>query len=135
GGGSLPQAVTALAPTLYAADPLSRGLARHAGLAVQPPPVDPADWREILEDGDPALIVLGGLRPAVAAGDAPAWCEHVRQLDRDGFAPLLEALRRGRLRQIALQTGDGRRRVLDRAGLRRFWRRPRPLSVWLGDVR
>jgi hypothetical protein len=58
------------------------------------------------------LPVLGGSDPAA----------HLRQLERDWFAPLANALGAGRISALAIQLDDLEVRI-NRAALRRFWRR------------
>lgn len=131
GGGGLPDTLQAPRTEFYARDPLSRGLARQAGLAVQVPPDDAGDWRAAEAAGGDALIVLDELRDPLLDDDPSGWSERLAGLERRWFAPLLEMLRRGHLRRLALLPCDGRRFTLVRAGLRRFWRRSRPLVGYL----
>lgn len=131
GGGRLPERTDAPGAGFYATDALSRGLARQAGLSVQPLPADATDWLEARGDETDSLLVFESLRWPVADADPFDWQARLERLERDWFAPLLAALRRGSVRQLALHPGDGRVLRVDRRGLRRFWRRPQLLSSWL----
>jgi hypothetical protein len=71
----------------------------------------------------PALVELPALRPS----DPVA---HLKQLERDWFAPLVTAVGAGRINTLALQLDDLEIRI-DRPALRRFWRRGRTLAEWL----
>jgi len=53
------------------------------------------------------------------------------QLEQDYFAPLLAMLRRGELSQLVLELPGQGRWLVDRAALRRWWRRCKPLSALL----
>lgn len=131
GGGVLPGGLLPPADEVYAADPLTRGLARQAGLAVQPPPTDAADWQA----GEPRgtqLIVLDSGRWLVADGDFSAWGHWLETLERDWLAPLERRLRHGELGPLTLYPCDGRVFRISRGRLRRFWQRPRPLDQLLG---
>ncbi len=131
GGGRLPPRLATPDLALHANDPLSRGLARHAGLSLHPLPTNAADWLDSRGEEIEQLLVFESLRWSVVGVDALAWRERLEELERDWFAPLLQALSDHRLRQLHVQPGDGRILRLDRRGLRRFWRRPRTLSAWL----
>jgi hypothetical protein len=114
GAGELP--VTAAAPwrSVSAEDPLALGLARVARLAHRTPPASALEWlAELPEDGR-----------HLAAFDALH-----ESLEADWFAPLLAALRRGRIGMLTLHVPDaGCAFETVRSDLRRFWRRPRPLG-------
>lgn len=131
GGGRLPARLDPPGIGFYDNGTLGRGLARHAGLAVQPLPADATDWLEARGDETDSLLVFESLRWLVADADPFDWQARLDRLERDWFAPLLAVLRRGRVRQLELHPGDGRVLRVDRRGLRRFWRRPQPLSSWL----
>jgi hypothetical protein len=131
GGGRLPMRLATPEAGFYATDTLSRGLARQAGLSVQPLPADATDWLDARGDEIDSLIVQESLRGPVADADPFDWQARLGSLERDWFAPLLTALRQGRLRWLELQAGDGRILRIDRRGLRRFWRRPQSLATWL----
>jgi len=96
GGGTLPDHATAAFPKLHSDDVLLHGLARLANIAAMPakPP--------IAED---ALFDLS-------------------RADAEALRPMLEALRRGELAELALDFADGRGFVLRRSQRWRFWRKP-----------
>ncbi|MNC97567.1 hypothetical protein D3C83_152660 [compost metagenome] len=56
----------------------------------------------------------------------------MRDLETQWFAPLLAALRGGRIGMLTVQVPDaGATFETVRGDLRRFWRRPRPLASYL----
>ncbi len=72
---------------------------------------------------------LAGLVALPAPGDsAPA--VQLKQLERDWFAPLVNALGAGRINALVIQLDDLEVRI-DRAALRRFWRRGSTLAELL----
>jgi hypothetical protein len=75
--------------------------------------------------------VLDALRAPAAYGDAQGWAERLAALERDWFAPLVAALRAGRIGMVTLHA-VGAGGALDvettRQDLRFFWRRPRPVA-------
>jgi hypothetical protein len=114
GAGELPAAATVPWRSLSAEDPLALGLARIARIAHRTPPASADEW----------LAELPAQGRHLAAFDAPH-----EALEARWIAPLLAALRRGRIGMLTLHVPDaGRAFEAARSDLRRFWRRPRPLE-------
>jgi hypothetical protein len=94
-------------------------------------PETAAQWLRASPSDGRELMVLAGLRAAAAVGDAGAWRERLAALERDWFAPLLDALRRERLGMVTLHA-IGRDGTIaaetTRQDLRYFWRRSKPLA-------
>jgi len=87
--------------------------------------------------GDDAnvLIVWEGLRRALQHGDLHAWRDSLLRFEQCCAAPLLGALRAGRIARLTLdspQTGTTRHMVLTRGAAWRLWQRPRPLAHYAG---
>ena len=115
GAGALPRAAAAPWRSVSAAEPLALGLARAAGIAPRAPARTAETWLADLPEDGRHLVVLEG---AAAA------------LEESWFAPLLAALRDGRIGMLTLHVPDaGTSFETTRADLRRFWRRPRPLPA------
>jgi len=114
GAGELPARARAAWRSVSAEDPLALGLARVARLAHRTPPPSADEWlAELPADGR-----------HLAAFDAA----HA-SLEAEWFAPLLAALKRGRIAMLTLQVPEaGLAFETTRADLRRFWRRPRPVG-------
>lgn len=129
GGGKVPT-MTRPEFALYANDPLSRGLARRADLAVQPLPENALDWYEAADDESSGLIVFEALRDPVADDDITAWHTHLETLEHDWFRPLDRLIRTGRLAELHLLTDSGDEWRIGRRDLARFWRRSRALDYW-----
>ena len=96
GGGTLPDHATATFPKLHSDDLLLHGLARLAKIEAMPatPPI-PEDALFDLHKADAATL-----------------------------QPMLEALHRGELHELALDFADGPQFVLRRGQRWRFWRKP-----------
>ena len=70
-----------------------------------------------------------GLRTPRALSQEAEYAECLAALESRWFAPLLAALRRGRVGMVTLHLPDlGHAFETIRGDLRRFWRRPRPLE-------
>ena len=114
GAGELPRAAAAPWRSVSAEDPLALGLARVARLAHRTPPACAGEWLAELPADGRHLAAFDALHES---------------LDADWFAPLLVALRRGRIGMLTLHVPDaGCAFEAVRSDLRRFWRRPRPLG-------
>jgi hypothetical protein len=114
GAGELPATASAPWRSVSAEDPLALGLARVARLAHRTPPATAAEWLAGLPEDGRHLALFDALHES---------------LDADWFAPLLAALRQGRIGMLTLHVPDaGCAFEAARSDLRRFWRRPRPLE-------
>ena len=137
GGGNIANTVAAPCNVVWTGDPFAAGLAQAARVAARPLPENAA---ELLRAGASAgvnLIVLDRLRAAAQYGDAHGWREALQQLERDWFAPLLEALRQERVGMLSLHAPGpaGRLSVeVARGDLRRFWRRVKPLADYVDGI-
>ncbi len=127
GGGRLPVIKPPSWTQVCSADPLARGLAAAAGVAVVESTNISAAW---VKGGAAAeqLVVIPELQDTVLYGDAEAWRAVLMTLERDWFAPALAALRSGGLDSLRLYPGNNRVYQVTRAGLRRFWRRRRGIE-------
>jgi hypothetical protein len=135
GGGTLPAAAsvssTADWDSLSADDPVALGLARLAGLRHRAPGPDAALWLERAPEDGRHLVVLEALRGASALGEAEALDRGLRELEARWFAPLLAALRAGRVGMLTVHVPEaGAAFETARGDLRRFWRRPRALAEY-----
>lgn len=129
GAGMLPERAAAPCPTVLAADPLSLGLARLAGLAPQPA-------RTAADLAGDSLVVLDALQRPALQLDLDGWRDALAGLERDWFAPLA-ALPGGKLHSLRITApGDRAGFTLDvRAGQRwKFWRKPQALDALLKQI-
>jgi hypothetical protein len=136
GAGALPGAAAVsnagLWQSVSAADPVALGLAKLAGLRHHAPGAGAASWLARAPEDGRHLVLLDGLRAAHALGDAEALAARTLELETQWFAPLLAALRAGRVGMVTLHAPDaGASFETARGDLRRFWRRPRPLAEYV----
>ena len=125
---------------------LADAFAQVAGI---PSAMLPDDARDLL-DGDrgDVLLVWEGLQRALQHGDLHEWRDSLRYFEQDCAAPLLDALRGGRIAQLTLdvtksgnplsskpdveltlpRAGAARRFTLTRSAAWKLWRRPKPLA-------
>jgi hypothetical protein len=131
GAGALPASAQGPWQSVSADDPAVLGLAKRAGIRHRPPGPGAADWLERAPDAGRHLVVLDTLRGAAALGDGEALVSRQQKLEADWFAPLLAALRGGRIAMLTVHVPDaGASFETERGDLRRFWRRPRPLASY-----
>jgi hypothetical protein len=115
--------------SVAAAEPLALGLARLCGARGKAVPDSAVAWMERAPEEGRHLAVLDALRVPLALGDADACRKRVHALDEAWLAPLLAALRGGRIGMLTLHVPDAGTSVeAIRSDLRRFWRRARPIS-------
>ena len=131
GGGHLPDAVSAAFSAVWSGDVFAAGLAQAAHVTAHTLPADAAELLRNGADTGVNLILLDALRAPARYGDAHAWREALARLERDWFAPLLDALSQERIGMLSLH-GIGPAGACSventRGDLRRFWRRTKPLA-------
>jgi hypothetical protein len=131
GAGRAPGALKGAWQSVSAADPLALGFARLAG--ARPRPLDDAagKWLEQAPSEGRHLVVLDALREPRALGQEAEYRERLDALESHWFAPLLGALRSGRIGMVTVHAPDAAASFETiRGDLRRFWRRPRPLEKY-----
>ena len=129
GAGKLPAAATGPWQSVSAEDPVALGLARLAGMRHRSPGTGAEEWLARAPEEGRHLVLLEDLRGARALGDYDAFQQRLAALEARWFAPLLAALRAGRIGMATIRVPDaGLSFETVRGDLPRFWRRPRPLS-------
>ena len=115
--------------SVAADDPAVLGAARLAGARHRTLPPSAGEWLERLPEDGRQLVVLDALRAPLAFGEDLA--EEIAKLERDWFAPILAALRAGRIGMVTIHVPDAAQAVsfeTVRGDLRRFWRRRKPIK-------
>jgi hypothetical protein len=129
GAGVLPGELARKWRTVAASEPVALGLAALSGARPCPLPASAQAWLEALPREGRHLAVLDELRVPHALSQEAEHAECLASLESRWFAPLLAALRRGRIGMVSLHLPDrGDAFETVRGDLRRFWRRPRPLE-------
>jgi len=133
GAGAQPVAARGPWQSVAADDPVALGLARLAGARHRAPGAGAAQWLERAPEVGRHLVILDRLRGAAALRDLDAFALRLQALEDAWFAPLLAALRSGRIGMLTLHAPDAAASFeAVRGDLRRFWRRMRPLSSHAG---
>lgn len=114
---------------VYGDSHLAAAFAHAAGI---PHAALPDDGRNLLgQDGKAVLLVWEGLHRAIQHGDLHAWRISLQRFEQCCAAPLLAAMRSGRIAQITLDALNGHaagRFILTRSMAWKLWRRPKRLS-------
>jgi len=114
-------------------NPVARGLALAAGTQCAPLPASAGAWLGNSDRTGIEAVILEDLRVPAAYGDITAWRRTLETLEREWFAPLLAALRAGRIGMITIfAPSAARTQETETTGqdLRYFWRRRRPLAAY-----
>jgi len=132
GAGRLPGAAAQGRWQSLSADDLTAlGLARLAQLRHRAPGADAPEWLGRAPEDGRHLLILDDLRVPHALGEGGALAAALQRLEERWFAPLLDALRAGRVGMLTVHVPDaGFASETVRGDLRRFWRRPRPLAAY-----
>jgi hypothetical protein len=132
GGGIMPQPVCCPYTQVWSNAILPRSLAlAHATDHAALPPTAIA-WRHSATAGN-QLAVLDALQEKTQYDDVYGWRESLKKLEQDWFAPLLAALKQGRLDRLTLTTFSeygSKDFTLTRDDLWKFWRTVKPLSTY-----
>jgi hypothetical protein len=131
GAGKQPAAARGPWQSVSADDPVALGLARLAAVRHRSPGSGAEEWLGRAPEDGRHLVVLDALRGALALGDLEAFARRLQALEDGWFAPLLAALKAGRVGMVTVHVPDAAASFeTARADLRRFWRRPRPLASY-----
>ena len=131
GAGRAPEVQTTRWQSVSANEPIALGLARAAGLRHRTLPASAGAWLERAPEEGRHLVLLDALRVPLALSETGQYQEAVAALERGWFAPLLVALREGRVGMVSIHVPDAAECLAYetiRGDLRRFWRRPKPLE-------
>jgi hypothetical protein len=115
---------------------LAKGLARSAGIASHDTPASFAELCTRAGAETRPLIVIDTLLAAVQYEDAAAWRQGILELETQWFAPLLQALRAGRI-SLELRSSTIYGELCwqpSRSELWHFWKRPKTLAAVAAEL-
>ena len=130
GGGRMPRIQSVGWGGLWSTEPVSLTLARLAELPTQSTPANFNEWQQQVPGPQAQLVVLDALRAPVLYRNADSWASLMEQLERDWFAPLLEALCERRLESAVLLTDNGSSFRITSRQARRWWRFKKSFSTF-----
>jgi hypothetical protein len=136
GGGILPAVSHPSYTATWGGGQVTRALAVAAGIGHYELPANGAGWLAAASTGD-HLVVIDAPAEALREGDVLAWRDRVIAIDAQWVQPLLDALRAKTTADIKIVACNRENRLestVTRPGLRRFWRRARPLSTYAGNA-
>jgi hypothetical protein len=130
GVGRAPQLPASRFQSVAASDPVALGLARMAGVRAFPLPPSAQAWLERTPAEGRHLVLLDALRAPLALGQSAEYRECIDALEKQWFAPLLEALRSRRVGMVSVHVPDSAGASFEtiRGDLRCFWRRRKALE-------
>ncbi|MEK6707511.1 MAG: phosphoglycerate mutase [Pseudomonadota bacterium] len=132
GGGIMPQSLNCPYTQVWSNATLPRSLALACATDHAALPSTATAWRQSAVAGN-HLVVLDVLQEKTQYDDAYGWRESLKKLEQDWFAPLLIALKQGRLDQLTLTAIDERGSknfTITRDDLWKFWRAAKPLVTY-----
>jgi len=131
GGGHLPGKATQNWQQVYTDDWLLDALARFHDIASD---VLPGTAEEVLANCQgQVLLGIDDCSQPLRQQDPFGWLEAVQQFQSLWLQPLLTAVQQNRCASLTLIPANGRRYVVRKQCLRRWWRRRRPLTKWVSN--
>lgn len=128
GGGKAPEIKQGRWHSLCGDEPLSQGLAMLSNTLNNTLPENAKAWLNTVVDGE-NLLVMHALADHLQNGEMENWLEQVKAIEHEWIAPLIMALRSGQICELSIYGCNGRLFSLSRSGLKRWWRRKKPLAV------
>jgi hypothetical protein len=117
--------------SILADEPLVMGLAMLARTHYRSLPADAAQWLQNAPEDGRHLVVLDVLRAPALLLEVDRYHERLAALEKNWFAPLMKALRQGRIGMLTLHVPNAAEAVsfeTIRGDLRRFWRLAKPIE-------
>ncbi|MDA8363663.1 MAG: hypothetical protein M0Z84_07540 [Gammaproteobacteria bacterium] len=130
GGGTLPPPGPSAWTAVWGNGSLALGLARLAGIASHGLPGSAAHWLGDAGSAGAHLVAFESGQAFEPHGEGSAWRQSVESFEQQWLSPLFGALRTGDIASLTLYSPGGVGRRLTPALLRRWWRRPGPLSCY-----
>lgn len=130
GGGKTPEVGHSRWSKLWSHEPVSLGLAALSSTPRRDMAESASAWLQTARSPGEHLLVLDGLQQDWQSNGVVAWEQQLGVIEKDWAGPLLAALRQGDITELSVCTCEGHRYTLTRAGLKRWWRRRRPLAAY-----
>ncbi|SFP62621.1 hypothetical protein SAMN05216419_101014 [Nitrosomonas cryotolerans] len=132
GGGTMPKKVTSNYNQIWSHDAFPRALAQasHTQHAELPP--NASTWQQLATPGN-HLVVLNSLLEKANYRNAYSWRENLKELERNWFTPLHQALQKGTIDQLTITSMNENSTLnftVTRASLWKFWRPIKSLMTY-----
>ncbi len=132
GGGTMPRSLNCPYTQVWSNAALPRSLALACATEHAELPSTATAWYQSATTGN-HLAILDMLQEKTQYDNAYGWRESLKKLEQDWFAPLLAALKQGKLDQLTLtvisEHGD-KNFTITRDDLWKFWRTAKPLAAY-----
>lgn len=131
GGGNLPSYQPAIFDDVWTSEPLSRGFSRLTSTPSHPLPPDAAIWFEHAKEDKSHFVEVSSIAKHINAQDYLSYRDAIESLEKNWIAPLLEALKGGRIKKLALYSNTAygvlkfEATPVDRL---KFWKSKQPFS-------
>jgi hypothetical protein len=133
GGGKTPAFGHSQWSKLWSEEPISLGVAQLTRTPNKPLPADAGKLLQEAYSPGEHLLVYDAIIRAYEREGVEAWVQGVVAFNEQWMAPLLAALQGGEIGQLTLYSGDGRYFRLSALGLKRWWRRNKPLARYWSE--
>ena len=121
---------------MWASEEVACALGRVSGTPIEVPPETATAWLSSAMSAGYCGLVMDQLRGCAQQGDLYQWREALQRLESNWFAPLLAALKEGKIKRLTL-TAFGEAWMyevtMQRGALWRFWRHAKPLAALAKD--
>lgn len=132
GGGYMPESMQSAYSHVWSNHELSHALAiachtGHANL-----PLNAADWLQSQKLGN-HLVILDSLHMKAKYRDAYGWRETLKEIEKNWFLPIYDALKHGAISQLHLITSNDNSLqsfIVTRADLWKFWLAQKPMRIY-----
>lgn len=132
GGGVMPERICSSFSHIWSDHAFAHALAIASGTAHDQLPQHATAWQQSSQPGN-HLIILDALGGKIQYKNMYEWRKCLSSLEHSWFAPLLEALKKGKISQLkitALSESGTRDFVMTPASLWKFWARTKSLSSY-----
>ncbi len=135
GGGGTPRVSAGRWQGVWSDDALVAGLAGLAQVPSKTLPEDGRAWLARVQSPGNHLLVSSAAYVPVRLSDIDAWRSFVSGIEARWMAPLLDALKSGRVQSVGLRTGGQRDFRLRSGQLGHWWRRTRSFARIMSEGR
>jgi len=137
GGGHHPQSFKSPYTKIWSNNELARALSQASCTEHSQLPLDATSWRQLNSSGN-HLLILDTLLGKSQYRDAYSWRENLKELEKNWFTPLYNALKQGKINMLtitALNENGAWEFSTTRTNFWKFWLLMKPLSAYATNHR